>query len=146
MKPAGTRPTRLSLRTDSPENQCKAVGLDLWRLPCCPACYGAAPAESFIENLHPEPKKPKFAAQIIPAEWLMPLPAGFPPEKSGQFFNLITAWDLLGTTRVNADDWLAATAGNSTVCVMLLQFAKARGINVVSIVRERRGDLGELGT
>lgn len=81
----------------------------------------------------------------IPAAWLMPLPARIAPEKSGQFFNLITAWDLLATARVNAGDWLAVTAGNSTVSVMVLQFAKAKGINVVSLVRRPRGDLRELG-
>jgi NADPH:quinone reductase-like Zn-dependent oxidoreductase len=136
----------------------------------------------FIENLYPEPKKPKFPQQIggnhgagivqkvgkdvkiepgayvafsyynswaeyaaVPAEWLMPLPPKFPPEKAGQFFNLITAWDLLAAARINAGDWLAVTAGNSTVSTMVLQFAKARNVNVISFVRRARFDLKELG-
>jgi NADPH:quinone reductase len=136
----------------------------------------------FIENLYPEPKKPKFPAQIagnhgagivkavgknarvapgtlvafsyynswaeyasIPADWLVPLPPKFPPEKAGQFFNLITAWDLLSVARVKAGDWLAVTAGNSTVSMILLQFAKAKGVNVIPIVRRPWLDLRDLG-
>jgi NADPH:quinone reductase len=136
----------------------------------------------FIQNLYPEPKKPKFPQQIggnhgagivtdvgrnvgirpgtfvafsyynswaeyavVPAEWLMPLPAEFPIEKAGQFFNLITGWDLLAAARTQPGDWLAVTAGSSTVSIMLLQFAKAKGVNVVSIVRRQRFDLKKLG-
>src|SRR5258708_32587286 len=81
----------------------------------------------------------------IPAAWLMPLPRRFAPEKAGQFFNLITAWDLLTEARVRAGDWLALTAGNSTVSMMALQFAAARGANVISIVRRPQSDLKSLG-
>src|SRR5258708_17686473 len=126
----------------------------------------------FIENLYPEPKKPKFPQQIggnhgagivqkvgkdvniktgayvafsyynswaeyaaVPAEWLMPLPAKFPPEKASQFFNLITAWDLVKGARIKAGDWLAGNAGNSPVSTMVLQFCKARNVSVISFVR-----------
>jgi NADPH2:quinone reductase len=126
----------------------------------------------FIENLYPEPKKPRFPQQIggnhglgvieqvgrnvslqpgqwvafsyyntwaefaaVPAEWLIPLPAGFAVEKGAQLFNLITAWDLLNDSRVAAGGWLAVTAGYSAVATMVLQFAKQRGIRVVPIVR-----------
>ena len=136
----------------------------------------------FIENLYPEPKKPKLPGQIagnhgvgivekaggrtgitpgsrvafsyegswaeyavIPAEWLMPLPGDYPPELGSQFFNLITAWDLLQASGAGRDDWLAVTAGNATVSLMLLQFAKARGIKVLPIIRHRRRDLIRLG-
>jgi NADPH:quinone reductase-like Zn-dependent oxidoreductase len=75
----------------------------------------------------------------------MRLPSGFAPEKAGQFFNLITAWDLLAAARIRAGDWLALTAGNSSVSMMALQFAKARGAKVISIVRRPRFDLRELG-
>jgi len=77
----------------------------------------------------------------IPAEWLMPLPPGLPPEKAGQFFNLVTAWDLLAAARVGSGDWLAVTAGNSTVSTMVLQFARAKNVNVISLVRRARSDL-----
>jgi len=126
----------------------------------------------FIENLYPEPKKPRFPRQIggnhglgvveqarpdahiepgtlvafshynswaeyaaVPVEWLMPLPANFPIEKGAQFFNLISAWDLLTQSRVQAGQWLAVTAGYSAVSIMVTQFARQRGVNVISIVR-----------
>jgi NADPH:quinone reductase-like Zn-dependent oxidoreductase len=151
----------------------------LIRMVCAPVNPGDF---LFIENLYPEPKKPKLPGQIagnhgagivqevgkdvhlepgayvafsyyhtwaeyaaIPAEWLIPLPSKLQPEKAGQFFNLITAWDLLSATRAEEGDWLAVTAGNSTVSTMLLQFATARGINVVPIVRQPRADLKALG-
>jgi NADPH:quinone reductase len=136
----------------------------------------------FIENLYPEPKKPKFPGQIggnhgagivekapadtklvegslvafsfynswaeyaaVPSEWLIPLPDNLAPEKASQFFNLITAWDLLDTANAKKGDWIAVTAGNATVSQMVLQFAVARGINVIPLVRRIHGDLTDLG-
>lgn len=81
----------------------------------------------------------------VPAEWLIPLPPELAPEKAAQFFNLITAWDLLEAARVKPGDWIALTAGNSTVAQMVLQFAKRRAINTVSLVRRIHGDLRGLG-
>jgi NADPH2:quinone reductase len=81
----------------------------------------------------------------IPVEWLIPLPSDFVPEKGAQFFNLITAWDLLAASRAKPGDWIVLTAGNSTVSQMLLQFAHQRGINVISIVRRVHVDLRTLG-
>ncbi|MFP2925827.1 zinc-binding alcohol dehydrogenase family protein [Pyxidicoccus sp. 3LG] len=72
----------------------------------------------------------------VPAERLIPLPPDYPLEKAAQFFNLITAWDLLHESRVKPGQWLALTAGNSTVATMVLQMARARGIEVVSLVRK----------
>ena len=138
----------------------------------------------FIQNLYPEPKKPKFPGQIagnhgagiiekagkqvnlqpgtfvafsyyntwaefaaVPAEWLMPLPTGYPMEKAGQFVNPITAWDLLDQCGVLPGQWLALTAGNSTVSTMVAQFAKHRGVNIISIVRriQKAVDLNAMG-
>ncbi|UUZ81976.1 zinc-binding dehydrogenase [Paenibacillus sp. P26] len=47
-------------------------------------------------------------------------------------------------------DWLALTAGNSTVATMVSQFARFKGVNVISIVRKRQEhlplkDLGATG-
>lgn len=81
----------------------------------------------------------------VPAAWLMPLPRTFPPEKAGQLFNLITAWDLVEAARLAPGDWLAVTAGNSTVSTMVLQFARARSVNVISFVRRAYLDLKDLG-
>src|SRR5260221_12966245 len=71
----------------------------------------------------------------VPAEWVIPLPSGFPLEIGGQFFNPITAWDLLRHSRAQPGQWLAVTAGYSTVSTMALQFAKQRGVNVICVVR-----------
>ncbi|MCH5583445.1 zinc-dependent alcohol dehydrogenase family protein [Shimazuella sp. AN120528] len=83
----------------------------------------------------------------VPAEWVIPLPSDYPIEKAAQFFNLITAWDLLKQSKVQSGQWLALTAGNSNVATMVSQLAKHRGINVISIVRKTHEhlDLKELG-
>jgi NADPH2:quinone reductase len=127
----------------------------------------------FIQNLYPEPKKPRLPQQIagtgggagivtavgkgvplkpgtlvafsyynawaeyaaVPAEWLMPLPAAYPLEKAAQFANFISAWDLLSASGVQSGQWLALTAGNSTMATLVLQLARRRNVNVVCIVR-----------
>lgn len=71
----------------------------------------------------------------VPAAWIIPLPADYPPELSSQFMNLITAWDLLKQSGVKPGHWLALTAGYSTVSIMVTQMAKQQGIPVISIVR-----------
>ncbi|MER8393862.1 hypothetical protein NKH10_18395 [Mesorhizobium sp. M1340] len=71
----------------------------------------------------------------IPAEWLIPLPAGYPVERAGQMVNPITAWDLVVDSRVRPGQWLAVTAGYSSISTMVMQFAQRRGINVIALVR-----------
>jgi len=71
----------------------------------------------------------------VPADWLIPLPATLPPEKASQFQNAITAWDLLRDSGVQPGQWLAVTAGNSSVATKMLQFANLGKVNVLSIVR-----------
>jgi NADPH:quinone reductase len=71
----------------------------------------------------------------VPADWLIPLPATLPPEKASQFQNAITAWDLLRDSGVQPGQWLAVTAGNSSVATKILQFANLEKVNVLSIVR-----------
>ncbi|WP_394822461.1 zinc-binding alcohol dehydrogenase family protein [Pendulispora albinea] len=78
---------------------------------------------------------------VVPVEWLIPLPAEYPLEKAGQFMNLITAWDLLEEAKVAPGQWLALTAGNSTVATMVAQMARRRGIHVVSIVRRTQPEV-----
>jgi NADPH:quinone reductase len=81
----------------------------------------------------------------IPSKWLVPLPADFPAEKAGQVFNFISAWDLLKASGCQRGEWLALTAGNSTVSKIVLQLARNRGIPVVAIVRDSITDLVDLG-
>lgn len=71
----------------------------------------------------------------VPEEWLIPLPADYPIEKASQFVNLITAWDVLAQSGVLPGQWLTLTAGNSSVSTMVSQFAKHKGVQVISIVR-----------
>ena len=77
----------------------------------------------------------------VPAEWLVPLPSNYPIEKAGQLVNPITAWDLLDQSRVQPGEWLAVTAGHSTLATLVLQFAKLKKVNVISIVRRRKKHL-----
>jgi NADPH2:quinone reductase len=131
----------------------------------------------FVQNLYPDPKKPKFPGQIagnhgagyvekcgkntrvkvgqfvafsyyntwaeyavVPAEWLVPLPADFPVGKAAQLVNLVTAWDLLAMIdRPGA--WLALTAGHSTVSLFLLQLAARKGLRPLPIVRRENPDV-----
>ncbi|MBJ9992306.1 MULTISPECIES: quinone oxidoreductase family protein [Paenibacillus] len=73
---------------------------------------------------------------VVPEEWLIPLPSDYPLEKASQFGNLVSAWDMLEESKVKPGDWLALTAGNSTVATMVSQFANLRGVNVISLVRK----------
>lgn len=128
----------------------------------------------FVQNLYPEPKKPKFPAQIagnhgagviveasengtlkpgtrigfsyvdvwaeyisMPEAWAIPLPDDYSLEKAAQMVNLVTARDLLDQSGAAAGDWIALTAGNSTVSTMVAQMARAKDVRVVSIVRRR---------
>lgn len=78
---------------------------------------------------------------VVPAEWLIPLPVDYPIERAGQMVNPITAWDLLADSRVQPGQWLAVTAGYSSISTMVMQFAQRRGINVIAVVRRRRQSL-----
>jgi len=73
----------------------------------------------------------------VPAERLIRLPPDYPLEKAAQFFNIVTAWDLLEWVDPRPGQWLALTAGHSTVAMMVAQLARLRDVNVVSVVRRR---------
>ncbi|MER8708406.1 zinc-binding dehydrogenase [Mesorhizobium sp. M0323] len=117
--------------------------------------HGAGIVEAVGENVRLEPGTlvafsyygswAEYAA--IPAEWLIPLPAGYPVERAGQMVNPITAWDLLVDSRVRPGQWLAVTAGYSSISTMVMQFAQRRGINVIALVRRSHQsfDLKTLG-
>ena len=86
-------------------------------------------------------------AAAIPASRLISLPETYRHDLAAEFMNLITAWDLLEKAAVVRGQWLAVTGGNSTVAVLLTQFASALGVRVVSLVRKMRStpDLKALG-
>lgn len=130
----------------------------------------------FTQGLYPEPMRPRFPGEtagnygvgivegtgqlvtamsrglwaekaVVPLSRLVTLPETFRPDLGAEFMNLVTAWDLLEKSRVSRGQWLAVTGGNSTVAVILTQFAAALGIRVLSIVRQKRPvpDLMALG-
>jgi NADPH:quinone reductase-like Zn-dependent oxidoreductase len=76
----------------------------------------------------------------VPAEWLIPLPSGYPLEKAGQLLNPITAWDVLEDSRAQPGQWVAVTAAGSSVGTMVVQFARRRGVNVIPLARQSGGD------
>jgi NADPH:quinone reductase len=76
----------------------------------------------------------------LPAEWLIPLPSGYPAVKAAQFANIITAWDLFEMSHVVENQWLIVTAANSAVATMVLQLAQRKGVRVVCIVRRAQAD------
>lgn len=86
-------------------------------------------------------------AAAVPAARLVPLPRTYRHDLGAEFMNLVTAWDLLEMARVTRGQWLAVTAGHSTVAILLTQFARALGVKVLSIVRKWRPatDLKALG-
>jgi len=71
----------------------------------------------------------------IPEEWLIPLPASFPPEKAAQMMPLITAWDVLENSRATAGEWIAVTAANSANALLIMQLAILKSIRVIALVR-----------
>ncbi|MGQ4598383.1 zinc-binding dehydrogenase [Nocardia sp. R6R-6] len=83
----------------------------------------------------------------VPAESLIELPSDYPLELAAQFSNVVTAWQLVENSGVQPGQWLALTAGYSTVATIAAQFAARKGIKVVSIVRKKRPevDLSALG-
>jgi NADPH:quinone reductase-like Zn-dependent oxidoreductase len=103
------------------------VGANVWLAPGTPVAFSYY--NSWAE----------FAA--VPAEWLIPLPDNYPVERAAQMVNPITAWDLLAQSRVQPGQWLALTAGYSSISTTVLQFAKRKGINVISMVRRLHDDL-----
>lgn len=78
----------------------------------------------------------EFAA--VPQEWLIPLPKDYPLALGAQVMNVISAWDMLEQARVQPGDWMAVTAGYSTVASMVTHMAQARGIRTISVVRKKR--------
>lgn len=87
---------------------------------------------------------------VVPVDQLIPLPEHFPIEKACQLsLNPVTAYGLLEEAKLSSHDWLAITAGNSSIATLLLQLAKRRKINTLLLVRKvnetEKEDLLRLG-
>ncbi|MCM5557461.1 zinc-binding dehydrogenase [Pleomorphomonas sp. JP5] len=83
---------------------------------------------------------------LASAKSLVPLPDAIPDEAAAQLiampFSAITLLDFLG---VDKGDWVIQNTANGAVGKTLAMLAKARGINVVNLVRRDAG-VGELET
>lgn len=77
---------------------------------------------------------------MLPAAWVIPLPKNYPLVKGAQFSNIISACDILEMSSLESGQWLALSAGNSTVAAIVLQFARRKGIRTLAIVRRARSD------
>ena len=77
----------------------------------------------------------------VPTDSLIELPPDYPLALAAQFSNVVTAWQLVENSGVRSGQWLALTAGYSTVASIALQFAVRKGINVISVVRRRRPEI-----
>lgn len=85
---------------------------------------------------------------LAPAGGLVPLPDAIPDEAAAQLiampFSAITLLDFLNVER---SDWVIQNTANGAVGKTLAMLAKARGVNVVNLVRRDAGvdELSQLG-
>ncbi|GAA0394993.1 zinc-binding dehydrogenase [Brevundimonas terrae] len=85
---------------------------------------------------------------LAPAGGLVPLPDAIPDEAAAQLiampFSAITLLDFLNVER---GDWVIQNTANGAVGKTLAMLAKARGVNVVNLVRRDAGvdELSQLG-
>jgi NADPH:quinone reductase-like Zn-dependent oxidoreductase len=77
-------------------------------------------------------------AMVAKVEDLVPIPAGVPLEQAAMaFINPPTAWCLLHEfVKLTPGDWIIQNAGTSAVGVLVTQWARLQGLNVVSVVRD----------
>ncbi|PVM86103.1 alcohol dehydrogenase [Caulobacter radicis] len=85
---------------------------------------------------------------IASAAGLVPVPDAIPDEAAAQLIAMpFSAITLLETLNVEAGDWVAQNTANGAVGKTLAMLAKARGVNVINLVRRDAGvaELAELG-
>ncbi|GAA4816104.1 zinc-binding dehydrogenase [Nocardioides caeni] len=81
---------------------------------------------------------------VAPAGGLIPVPDGIPDEVAAQLVSMpFSAISLLASLDLAPGDWLVQNAANGAVGRMVAQLGRARGINVVGLVR-RAAAVGEL--
>ena len=83
-----------------------------------------------------------------PAAGLLPLPDVISDEAGAQLIAMpFSALSLLETLKVQKGDWLIQTAANGAVGKIMVGLAKARGINLLNLVRreEAAEELREMG-
>ncbi|MCW1934144.1 zinc-binding dehydrogenase [Pararhodobacter zhoushanensis] len=84
----------------------------------------------------------------VPAAGVLPLPDAISDAAGAQLIAMpFSALSLLETLKAGKGDWIIQTAANGAVGKIMVTLAKARGINVLNLVRrdEAVGDLKALG-
>ncbi len=77
---------------------------------------------------------------VADAAGLIRVPDGLPDESAAQLVSMpFSAISLLHSLDLHAGDWLIQNAANGAVGRMVAQLGKARGINVVGLVRRAAG-------
>ena len=78
---------------------------------------------------------------IVPEQAMMPTPEGLPDKIACQLLaNPLTAQLLLfEILDAKAGDWVVQTAAGSTLGQLMIQLAKLNGINLINVIRSRRG-------
>jgi NADPH:quinone reductase-like Zn-dependent oxidoreductase len=77
---------------------------------------------------------------VAPAAALVPVPEGMSDEAASQLVSMpFSAIALLDFLEVSEGDWIVQNAANGAVGRLLAQLAKARGVNVVGLVRRADG-------
>ena len=85
---------------------------------------------------------------VAKAAALIPVPDAMSDETAAQLISMpFSALSLLDSLDVQAGDWIAQNAANGAVGKLLAQFAAARGVRVLGLVRRDAGvsELAELG-
>lgn len=77
---------------------------------------------------------------VAPAGALIPVPDGIPDEVAAQLVSMpFSAISLLESLDLAPGDWMVQNAANGAVGRMVAQLGRARGINVIGLVRRQAG-------
>jgi NADPH:quinone reductase-like Zn-dependent oxidoreductase len=120
------------------------------KLPATPGYEGAGT----IDAVGPDVTQWKVGQRVIPlgveGTWqeaviasekaLMATPEGLPDKIACQMLaNPLTAQLLFELLDAKAGDWVVQTAAGSTLGQLMIQLAKLNGINLINVIRSRRG-------
>ena len=120
------------------------------KLPATPGYEGAGT----IDAVGPDVTLWKVGQRVIPlgveGTWqesviasesaVMATPEGLPDNIACQLLaNPLTAFLLFDLLDARAGDWVVQTAAGSTLGQLMIQLAKLRGINLINVIRSRRG-------
>jgi NADPH:quinone reductase-like Zn-dependent oxidoreductase len=149
---AGEVRVRLGARSINPSDVLTVRG-QYGRRPKLPATPGYEAAGT-IEAVGPDVTRWEVGQRVIPlgveGTWqesviasdkaLMATPEGLPDKIACQMLaNPLTALLLFEMLDAKAGDWVVQTAAGSTLGQLMIQLAKLNGINLINVIRSRRG-------